>query len=61
MFRLADPDWDMFETFSKGLKAKIEASPEFRALQKRGAPAASQAPAAPKAGAFDDMDDDIPF
>lgn len=63
MFRLAEPDWAMFETFSKGLKAKIEASPEFRALKNRQAP---QAPAAPQAAAkpasgFDDMDDDIPF
>ena len=55
LFRLAEPDWALFETFSKGLKAKIEASPEFQALKKRAAP-----PAAP-AGAFDDMDDDLPF
>jgi hypothetical protein len=54
MFRLAEPDWAMFETFSKGLKAKIEASPEFRALKK------GQATAAPASG-FDDMEDDIPF
>jgi hypothetical protein len=61
MFRLAEPDWAMFETFSKGLKAKIEASPEFRALKNRQAPAAPQAAAKPTSG-FDDMDDsDIPF
>jgi hypothetical protein len=57
MFRLAEPDWAMFETFSKGLKSKIEASPEFKSLKKQ--------PAAPKASApdsgFDDMDSDIPF
>ena len=34
MFRLGDPDWELFETFSKGLKTKIEASPEFRAAKK---------------------------
>ena len=34
MFRLGDPDWELFETFSKGLKAKIESSPEFRAAKK---------------------------
>jgi hypothetical protein len=55
LFRLAEPDWAMFETFSKGLKAKIEASPEFKALKK--APAM---PSAPSSG-FDDMDDDVPF
>ena len=34
IFSLGDPDWEMFETFSKGLKTKIEASPEFRAAKK---------------------------
>ena len=34
MFRLGDPDWELFETFSKGLKAKIESSPEFRSAKK---------------------------
>jgi hypothetical protein len=57
MFRLAEPDWELYETFSKGLKAKIEASPEFKALKNRAAP---QAAAKPSSG-FDDMDDDIPF
>jgi len=56
MFRLADPDWALFETFSKGLKAKIEASPEFKAMKKGPAPM----PTANGSG-FDDMDDDIPF
>ncbi len=60
LFRLADPDWSLFETFSKGLKAKIEASPEFRALQKRSAPQAS-APAGSTGSGFDDMDEDLPF
>lgn len=59
MFRLAEPDMEMFETFSKGLKAKIEASPEWKSLMAPKAPQkASQAPA--KSG-FEDMDDDIPF
>ena len=59
MFRLADPDWEMFETFSKGLKAKIEASPEFKALKNRQAP--QQAPAGTTGSGFDDIDDDLPF
>lgn len=50
LFRLGDPDWDLYETFSKGLKAKIEASPEFRALKK------------PLAQMSNDLDaEDIPF
>jgi hypothetical protein len=31
MFNIDEPDMDVFETFSKNLKAKIEASPEWRA------------------------------
>lgn len=65
LFRLAEPDWALFETFSKGLKAKIEGSPEYRALMKGGnAPAPAQggqAPAGSTGSGFDDMDDDIPF
>ena len=50
MFRLGDPDWELFETFSKGLKAKIESSPEFRSAKK------------PLAQMANDLDtDDIPF
>jgi len=61
LFRLAEPDWELFEKFSKGLKAKIEASPEFRALKSR--PSASAPQDAPSQGGsgFDDMDDDAPF
>jgi hypothetical protein len=58
MFRLADPDKEMFETFSKGLKAKIEASPEWRAFSAEKAPA--KASAKPSSG-FDDIDSDVPF
>jgi hypothetical protein len=54
MFRLAEPDWALYETFSKGLKAKIEASPEFKALQNR-------TPASKPLSGFDDMDEDLPF
>lgn len=37
LFTLGDPDWEIFETFSKGLKAKIESSPEYKALGNKGA------------------------
>lgn len=57
-FRLADPDYELFETFGKGLKAVIESSPEWQALQgKKTAPKASKAPSS----GFDDMEDDLPF
>lgn len=59
VFRLADPDWELFEKFSKNLKAKIESSPEFKALAGRKAPTAASAEA-PATG-FEDMDDDVPF
>lgn len=55
MFRLGEPDWELFETFSKGLKAKIESSPEYKALA---------TPGASGKGGFEDMEndlDDVPF
>jgi len=58
MFRLADPDHEMFETYRKGLKAKIEASPEWKAATATKSPA--KASAKPSSG-FDDIVDDIPF
>ena len=63
LFRLADPDWELYETFSKGMKAKIEASPEFKALKNSPAPqpVQQQAPAGSTGSGFDDMDDSIPF
>jgi len=55
LFRLGEPDWELYETFSKGLKAKIESSPEFQSLKRSG-----DAPEATKSK-FDDIDQDIPF
>jgi hypothetical protein len=58
LFRLAEPDYELYDTFGKGLKAMIEASPEWQALQgKKSAPKADKAPSS----GFDDMDDDLPF
>lgn len=60
IFRLNDPDWVLFETFSKGLKAKIEASPEYRSA--RGVQSApAKAPAGSTGSGFDDIEDDMPF
>ena len=58
VFRLADPDLELYETFGKGLKAMIEASPEWQAFQaKKGA----HIPVKTPSSGFDDMDDDLPF
>ena len=54
LFYIDSPDMDMFDTFSKNLKEKIQSSPEW---QSRSAYAAK-----PKSGSgFDDMGDDVPF
>ena len=58
VFRIAEPDYELFETFGKGLKAMIEESPEWQALQgRKPAPTPVKAPSS----GFDDMDDDLPF
>jgi hypothetical protein len=54
IFQIDDPDMEMFESFGKAIKAKIELSPEWQSRSKKAA--------APKsASGFDDMEDDIPF
>ena len=58
LFRLAEPDFELYETFGKGLKAMIEASPEWQAIQHKK-PAQNGSKAA--SSGFDDMDDDLPF
>ena len=57
LFEIANPDIALFDSFSSGLREKIQKSPEW---QDRGG---SSAPAPVKAASngFDDMDDDIPF
>jgi hypothetical protein len=52
MFDLEDPDMTLYESFSKNIKDRIEASPEWSAI--------SSGKEVPK-GSFDDMSDDIPF
>jgi len=56
MFSIANPDMDLFDSFGKNTKAKIEKSPEWQAMLKRGG-----APAPSGGSGFDDMVDDIPF
>jgi hypothetical protein len=57
LFSIDEPDITLFDSFSNGLREKIQKSPEW---QDRGG---SSAPAPVKAvsSGFDDMDDDIPF
>lgn len=57
MFSISNPDMDLFDTFGKSTKAKIEKSPEWQAMLKRG----GSAPASSGGSGFDDMTDDIPF
>ena len=58
VFRLAEPDYELYDTFGKGLKAMIESSPEWQAIQgKKPAPKPVKAPSS----GFDDMEDDLPF
>jgi len=62
IFRLAEPDYDLFETFGKGLKEKIQASPEWQAKQaKKPAQNAVKAASGSSGSGFDDMEDDLPF
>jgi len=58
IFSIDEPDMEMFDTFSDGLKAKIQASPEWQA--RNGSQPTKAENAKPSSG-FDDMDDDIPF
>ena len=57
LFEIAEPDMALFDSFSSGLKEKIQKSPEWQARGGKSAPAPSKAPSS----GFDDMDDDIPF
>jgi len=57
LFEIAEPDMALFDSFSSGLKEKIQKSPEWQARGGKSAPAPAKAPSS----GFDDMDDDIPF
>jgi len=57
MFSIDEPDMVLFDSFSNGLREKIQKSPEWQA---RGNSSASK-PVKASAGGIDDLDDDIPF
>jgi hypothetical protein len=54
LFYIDSPDMDMFDTFSKNLKEKIQSSPEWQSRL-------SHASKSSKGSGFDDMADDVPF
>jgi hypothetical protein len=58
IFSIDEPDMTMFDTFSDGLKQKIQGSPEWQSRGGSSAPAQKQSS---EGSGFDDMDDDIPF
>ena len=60
LFSIEDPDMELFETFSDGLKSKIKASPEWQSRENAMSKNAASR-SAPQGGAFDDMKDDLPF
>jgi hypothetical protein len=65
MFAISNPDMELFETFSNGLRDKIKASPEWQAREgedyARGEQQSGAERQARQGSGFDDMDDDIPF
>jgi hypothetical protein len=56
-FSIDEPDMTLFNSFSNGLREKIQKSPEWQARGETSAPALAKAPSK----SFDDMDEDIPF
>ena len=65
IFSIADADMELFETFGKGLKEKIQSSPEWQEREgreyARGEQVSGREREARTGTGFDDMDDDIPF
>ncbi len=55
IFSIADADMDLFETFSKNLKEKIQASPEWQAREQYTKTETSGGQS------MEDIDEDIPF
>jgi len=62
LFNIADPDMEMFNTFSENLKKKIQSSPEWQKFQNKEYAKNEAASAnAPKPAVDFSEDDDIPF
>jgi len=61
LFKIDEPNMEMFNKFSDHLKAKIASSPEWQKLQGKTPAPAPQPQGAPAKPALDDDSDDIPF
>ena len=57
LFSIDEPDMALFDSFSNGLREKIQKSPEWQARNGSSAPATAKT----SSSDFDDMDDSIPF
>ena len=57
LFSIDEPDMALFDSFSNGLREKIQKSPEWQARGGSSAPTTAKATSSDS----DDMDDDIPF
>lgn len=54
LFKLAEPDWELYDSLPQFKQEKIALSPEYQAARRRGGDA-------PQDGPFDDLEDDMPF
>ena len=54
LFKLAEPDWELYDSLPQFKQEKIALSPEYQAARRRGGEDFQE-------GAFDDMEDDMPF
>ncbi len=61
IFSIDEPDMTMFDTFSDGLKQKIQGSPEWQSRSGGDTQRQSGGQSNGGGSGFDDMDDDIPF
>lgn len=59
IFSISEADMELFETFSKGIKEKIQASPEWNSFF--GKKYAEDEAASHRGQSISDMEDDIPF
>jgi hypothetical protein len=57
LFSIDEPDMALFDSFSNGLREKIQKSPEWQARGSSSAPTTAKTASSDS----DDMDDDIPF
>ena len=54
LFKLAEPDWELYDSLPAFKQEKIALSPEYQTARRRGSESSQENP-------FDDMEDDTPF